>query len=198
AEKPASAAKTLCIHIDLNEGLLSRRRDVVLPVNDGRVCCDPEQGVNIVSVTERHTGSGKTRSAFISGFDLKRGAIATSLSPDDDNIICIGANPEDMACAINRLAEIGGGQVAVENQRVLAEIPLPLGGLMADVSAEEMAKMEKKLNQAAQQLGTHLQRPFFFLIFLSITAIPDYAMTDEGLVEHASRSVISPILELMP
>lgn len=196
--QPASAAKTLCIHLDLDEGLLSRRRDVVLPVRNGCIDCDPDQGVNFVSVTERHTGSGKTSSAFISGFDLKRGAIATSLSPDDDNIICIGANAEDMAFAINHLAEIGGGQVAVENGQVLAEIPLPLGGLMADISAEEMAESERKLNAAARQLGTHLQRPFFFLIFLSITAIPDYAMTDEGLVEHRSRSVISPVLELIP
>lgn len=195
-EKPAKSAKVLCIHLDLNEGLLSRRRDVVVPIKNGRVHCDPDQGVDFVSVTERHTGSGKTSSAFISGFDLKRGAIATSLSPDDDNIICIGATAEDMAFAINHLAEIGGGQVAVENGQVLAEIPLPLGGLMADISAEEMAESERKLNAAARYLGTQLQRPFFFLIFLSITAIPDYAMTDEGLVEHRSRSVISPILEL--
>lgn len=193
----AKKAEMLCIHIDLTEGLLSRRRDAILPVRDGRVYCDPTQGVNFVSVTERHTGRGKTSSAFISGFELKKGAIATSLSPDDDNIICIGASVEDMAVAINHLAKTGGGQVAVEDGRVVAEIQLPLAGLMADISAEEMAAAEDRLNKAAYQLGTPLMRPFFFLIFLSITAIPDYAMTDEGLVEHKSRAVINPVLNLI-
>jgi len=90
--------------------------------------------------------------------------------------------------------QIGGGQVAVAGGQVLADIPLPICGLMADVSAEEMADMEKKLNQAAYSLGTILKRPFFFIIFLSITAIPEYAMTDRGLVAHATRSVINPVV----
>jgi adenine deaminase len=196
-DEMANAAKVLCIHIDLDEGLLSQRRDAVLPVLNGKIYCDPEQGVNFISVTERHTGSGKTSSAFITGFDLKHGAIATSLSPDDDNIICIGANADDMAFAINHLAKIGGGQVAVEGKKVIAKIQLPLAGLMSDISVEEMAKRERTLNDAARHLGTHLQRPFFFLIFLSITSIPDFAMTDKGLVEYKSRSVINPILELI-
>lgn len=196
ADPTAKQAEVLCIHLDLTEGLLSRRRDAILPVRDGKVYCDPDQGVNFVAVCERHTGKGKISSAFISGFDLKKGAIATSLSPDDDNIICIGAGAADMAIAINHLSQIGGGQVAVEDGRVVAEICTPLCGLMADISAEEMAEGERKLNEAAYRLGTHLKRPFFFLIFLSITAIPDYAMTDEGLVEHKSRSVINPILKL--
>lgn len=192
----ATQAEVLCIHVDLNEGLLSRRRDAVLPVRKGRVFCDPEQGVNFVSVTERHDGKGKLGSAFISGFGLKRGAIATSISPDDDNIICIGADPADMAVAINRLCQMGGGQIAVAGGNALAELSLPLAGLMADISAEDMAAKEKELNEAAYQLGTPLKRPFFFMMFLSITAIPEYAMTDEGLVEYKSRSVIQPILGL--
>ena len=67
---------------------------------------------------------------------------------------------------------------------------------MADVSAQEMAEMEKKLNEAAYSLGTILKRPFFFIIFLSITAIPEYAMTDRGLVAHSTRTVIDPIRKI--
>jgi adenine deaminase len=165
-------------------------------VQGGKILPDVAQDVLYISVTDRHSGKGKTGAALISGFGLKQGAIATSLSPDDDNIICIGASVDDMVFAINHLVAIGGGQVAVRNQAVLAEIRLPLCGIIADQSAEEMAEMERKLNAAAFDLGAQMKRPFFFLMFLSITAIPEYAMTDQGLIEHASRSAINPILKL--
>jgi adenine deaminase len=189
----AESADMLCVHVDLNEGLLSRRRDATVPVAGGRIQPDPGQDVLYISVTDRYTGRGVTGLGLISGFGLKRGAIATSPSPDDNNIICVGATVDDMATAINHLVKLGGGQVVVDGGCVTAELPLPLCGIIADVSVEEMAAMERKLNEAAYALGTRLRRPFFFLIFLSITAIPEYAMTDRGLVEHASRSVINPV-----
>jgi adenine deaminase len=194
----AEYADVLCIHVDLDEGLLSRRRDARVPVADGKVQPDPAQDVLYISVTDRYTGRGMTGLGMISGFGLKHGAIATSLSPDDCNIICVGASVDDMATAINHLVTLGGGQVVVDGGRVAADLPLPLCGILADVSVEEMAAMERRLNEAAYALGTRLRRPFFFLIFLSITAIPEYAMTDRGLVAHATRSVIDPIQGIVP
>jgi adenine deaminase len=195
-DKNVKKVDVLAIHLEPEEGLLSQGREVTLAVVDGKVMANAAEGVNYISVTDRHSGKGLTGKGFISGFGLKRGAIATSTSPDDDNIICVGADAEDMAVAINHLVKIGGGQCAVENGQVLADISLPVCGLMADVSVEEMAAMEKKLNQAGYSLGTGLKRPFFFIIFLSITAIPEYAMTDRGLVAHATRTVIDPILKV--
>ncbi len=192
-ESGARQADVLCLHVDLEEGLLSRRRDAVLTVNNGRIEPDPSQDVLYITVTDRYTGKGLTGRGFISGFGLKEGAIATSLSPDDNNIICVGASLADMAVAINHLVALEGGQVAVRDGNVVADMPLPLCGFMADVSAEAMSAMEKRLNEAAYGLGTRLKRPFFFLIFLSITAIPEYAVTDRGVVAHASRTVINPI-----
>ncbi len=189
----ARSADIRCVHLDLNEGLLCRGRDATVPVKNGRVMPDPAQDVLCISVTDRHSGRGTTGLGFVSGFGLKRGAIATSLSPDDDNIICIGASTSDMAAAINHVVALQGGQVVIENGRIVAELPLPLCGLMADVDIEEMVATERRLNDAAHKLGSQLARPFFFLMFLSITAIPDYAMTDQGLVEHASRAVIDPV-----
>jgi adenine deaminase len=189
----ARTADVLAIHLEPEEGLLSQGREVTLPVVDGCVMPDAAQGINYITVTDRHSGKGLTGKGFISGFGLRRGAIATSTSPDDNNIITVGASVEDMAVAIDHLVQIGGGQVAVLDGRVLADIELPICGLMADVPAEEMAAMEKRLNEAAYELGTILKRPFFFIIFLSITAIPEYAMTDRGLVAHATRTVIDPI-----
>ncbi len=193
-DDPAAAkADVLAIHLEPEEGLLSQGREVTLSVDHGRILPDTEQDVLYISVTDRHSGKGLTGKAFISGFGLKQGAIATSTSPDDNNIITIGASVEDMAVAINHLVRIDGGQVAVKDGEVLADIPLPISGLMADVSVEDMAQQEKKLNQAAYALGTKLKRPFFFIIFLSITAIPEYAVTDRGLVSHATRTVINPV-----
>lgn len=189
----ATKVDVLAVHLEPEEGLLSQGREVRLPVVDGRVMPDAAQGVNYITVTDRHSGQGLTGKGFISGFGLQRGAIATSTSPDDNNVICIGASVEDMAVAINHLVDIGGGQVAVLDGKVLADIPLPVCGLMADVSVDQMAQMERKLNEAGYSLGTVLKRPFFFIIFLSITAIPEYAMTDRGLVAHATRTVIDPI-----
>jgi adenine deaminase len=195
-DQRAKAASVLCVHMDLNEGLLSRRRDATVPVRSGRIQPDPGQDVLYISVTDRYTGKGMSGRGLISGFGLKRGAIATSPSPDDNNIICVGASVEDMAVAINHVVKLGGGQVVVEDGQVKAELPLPICGIVADLPAEEIAAMERKLNEATYALGTQLKRPFFFLIFLSITAIPEYAMTDRGLVEHASRSVINPVVQV--
>jgi adenine deaminase len=188
------SVKVQCIHVDKNEGLLSRRRDATLAVSGGKIQPDPSQDVLYITVTDRYTGKGKTGIGFISGFGLKRGAIATSLSPDDNNIICVGASAEDRAAAINAIVERGGGQVVVDGGKVAAELALPLCGIVADIPAEEMAQKEQALNKAAYALGTELARPFFFIIFLSITAIPQYAMTDAGLVEHKTRSVINPVI----
>lgn len=195
-EKDATAVDVMAVHLEPEEGLLSQGREATLKVVDGNVMPDLDQDISYITVTDRHSGKGLTGKGFISGFGLKKGAIATSLAPDDDNIICVGASVEDMAVAINHLMDIGGGQVVVEDGQVLADIALPVCGLMADVPVEEMSKMEKELNEASYKLGSQLKRPFFFIIFLSITAIPEYAMTDRGLVEHASRKVINPIKKI--
>jgi adenine deaminase len=171
------------------------RREIILPVNQGKVLPDIPNDVLYISVTDRHSGDGTTKSAFITGFKLKRGAIATSLSPDDNNIICIGASVKDMAIAINHLFTIGGGHVVVDDGLVVADIALPICGVMANTSARHMATMERALNKAAHNLGCKFDRPFFRILFLSITGSPGYSVTDQGLIDNAKRMAISPILE---
>lgn len=192
----AVAADVLCIHRDPQAGTLRRRREVTLTAAGGRLLPSPEQDVLYAAVVERHTGRGGTGIGFVSGFGLQRGAIATSLAPNDENIICIGANVEDMATAVNCVVQMAGGQVAVAGGKVLAELQLPLLGLMADVPAEEMADAERRLDEAARRLGSTLPRPFFHLLFLSIAAIPEYAITDRGVVEHATGEVVDPVLRV--
>jgi adenine deaminase len=188
----AAQARALVMHVEPSQ--IRTGREVVLPVRGGRVLPDPGQDANYVSVTDRHSGEMRTASAFIGGFGLKHGAIATSLSPDDDNVICVGASVPDMVVAINDLFDIGGGQVVVSEGQITHELALPVAGIMADIPLREMADAERELHQAALALGANLQRrPFFTLLFLSITAIPEYSLTDQGFVEYATRSYVSPV-----
>jgi adenine deaminase len=101
----------------------------------------------------------------------------------------------DMAAAVNHLIRAGGGQVVVEGGEVRAFLPLPIGGIVADLEPERMAEAEDALDDAARALGCELPTPFGYLIFLAITAIPDYAITDLGLVDCVQLTVVDPVLE---
>jgi len=171
-----------------------KRRDVELDVINGVVEPDIEQDVLYVSVVERY---GKTRHrpvAFISGFNLKEGAMASSSSPDDNNILCIGTNSEDMASAVNHIIRKQGGQVVVKDRKVEEFLSLQVGGIVADLAPEEMSKKETALDEAARSLGCRFSKPFMHMIFLSVTAIPDYAITDRGLVDYVALKVVNPVI----
>ena len=131
----------------------------------------------------------------MSGFNLREGALATSNSPDDQNVVCIGADTESMATAINRVSELGGGQVVAKGRRILAELPLPIAGIMTDLEPDEVVEAEARLNEAARSLGVRPAKPFAWLMFTTITTLPHYALTDKGFVEHKSLSYVSPVID---
>lgn len=187
-------ADVLAIAVTPEKIFVRTRRDVKLPVKDGKVLADLDQNVQYVTVVERY---GKTRNrpvAFTSGFGVKTGAIASSTAPDDNNIICIGANPEDMAVAINHLIAKNGGQVVVKDGKVIEFLHLPIGGIVSDIDPQEMAALETRLDDAARALGCDLPWPFMYMFVLQITAIPDYAITDLGVVDCVNLKIISPLL----
>ena len=186
--------RVLAMEVKSGAPFVRKGREAVLTVRDGRVLPDTAQDLLYVSVVERF---GKTRNrpvAFCSGWKLKAGAMATSNAPDDNNIVCIGASPEDMATAINHLATHGGGQVVVKDGVIMDFLPLPVGGIVSDVEPEEMADMERRSDDAARALGCDLPYPFLYMSFLLVTAIPDYAMTDLGAIDCIGLKVIDPIL----
>jgi adenine deaminase len=188
------AVRVLSMQMSPDVPFVRKRREAVLRVRDGIVYPDVEQDVLYVTVVERFGKSGHHPVAFISGFGLQAGAMASSPSPDDNNILAIGTSPQEVAHAVNHVASAGGGQVVVRDGQVLAWLPLPIGGIVADLPPHQMALAEAELDEAARQLGCRFPSPFMYLIFLSVTAIPDYAMTDLGLIDCVSLSVISPIL----
>jgi adenine deaminase len=100
-----------------------------------------------------------------------------------------------MATAVNYIAEKNGGMIAVVDRRVVHFIPLPIGGLMTDKNAEELTSELKKMNSIVHGLGCPIDRPFMFLMFIPLAGIPEYAITDRGLVDTVNQRFISPIIE---
>lgn len=189
------SAQVLAMSLSEDVAFVRTRKDATLPVRDGAICADTEQDVLYVTVAERYGKTSNLPVAFVHGFGLRQGAIATSASPDDNNVVCVGTNREDMALAINELGRAGGGQVVVVDGQVQDLLPLPVGGIVADLQPEEMAERERALDDRARDLGSRLPSAFWYLMFLSITAIPDYAITDLGLIDCRVLEPVSPIIE---
>lgn len=173
-----------------------KRRDVTLPVHNGEVQADIEQNVALASVIERYGVNGNHARGFISGWSFKRGAIATTMAPDDNNLVVAGVDENDMALAANTLIKCGGGQVVVADGKVLALLELPLAGINTDLTPEELAEKEVELKKVAQALGSELPDPLFYLSFLPITSIPDLALTDGGNVDYPHLTYFEPVLEV--
>jgi adenine deaminase len=136
-----------------------------------------------VAVLERHLGTGRIGRGLVRGTGLRRGALASTVSHDAHNIVVIGVDPEDMARAVNRLAALGGGIVAVEGGSVRAELALPVAGLLADAPLEEVVRASLACNDAAHELGWSGATPFLTLSFLGLSVIPHLKITDRGLVD---------------
>ena len=158
------------------------------------VQCSPEQDVLLIAQVERHGVNGNIGRAFISGFGLKSGAIASSIGHDNHNIIVVGTNFADMAFSVNQVAEMEGGQVVVENEKVLASLALPVCGLLSDLSADEIVKAKTMLNLAYQQLGGRIESPFMILSFICLASIPFHAVTDCGFIDVLNGKVIDPVI----
>ncbi|MDA4132043.1 MAG: amidohydrolase family protein, partial [Thaumarchaeota archaeon] len=186
--------RVISMSVDRDAPFVRKKREVSLRVKDGVVEPDPARNVAYVAVVERHKGTGNIASAFISGYGIREGAIASSVSPDDNNILCIGSSASEMAMAVRAVIGMRGGQVVVGRGRVTASVALPIGGIVSDDTPSEMAQKEQELDAAAKRLGCELQSPFMSMIFLSITAIPDYAIIDRGLVDTTTLRVIDPVL----
>ncbi len=144
---------------------------------------DPARDLIRISVVERHGRNGNVANGFVRGFGLQRGAIASTVCHDHHNIAVVGADYADMARAVNRLGEIEGGFVVVNNGEVLAELALPVAGLMSLEPFERVHDDLVKLRAAARSLGVTLEEPFLQLAFLALPVIPHLKITDRGMVD---------------
>ena len=150
---------------------------------DGEAVADPERDLAKIGVIERHLGTGRMGLGFVRGFGLERGALGSTVAHDAHNIVVVGMNDADMARAVERLAELGGGIVAVENGDVLAELPLPVGGLLSDLPLADVVERSRACTEAALRLGCRGATPFLTMSFLALSVIPSLKITDQGLVD---------------
>ncbi|MRN44676.1 MULTISPECIES: adenine deaminase [unclassified Brucella] len=163
--------------------IITQSLEFDLKVGPNGVEPDLERDVVKVAVIERHGKNGNIATGFVHGFGLKAGAIASTVSHDSHNICVVGASDEDIATAANRLGEIEGGFVVVRDGKVLAELPLPIAGLMSTEPYETVREALRKLRHAAEDLGSVLEEPFLQLAFIALPVIPHLKITDRGLVD---------------
>jgi adenine deaminase len=159
-------------------------------VEGGLAVADPNRDLAKVAVLERHRQTGRVGIGFVTGFGLRRGAMASSHAHDAHNVVVVGVDDGDMAVAVNRLAEIGGGQVAVAGGEMLAEVPCPIGGLLSDHTAEEVAGQVERMHRASNALGSTLAAPYMTMSFLALSVIPELRITDRGLVDSVNFELV--------
>ncbi|KJZ30944.1 adenine deaminase [Paracoccus sp. S4493] len=163
-----------------------------IPPQDGDKRPDPARDLSRIAVIERHGRNGNIATGFVQGFGLARGAIASTLCHDHHNIAVVGVDYADMALAANRLTDLEGGFVVACDGRILAELPLPVAGLMSLEPFETVRDTLIALREAARTLGTTLEEPFLQLAFLALPVIPALKITDRGMVDVAKFEIIAP------
>ncbi|MQW68027.1 adenine deaminase [Sinorhizobium medicae] len=163
--------------------IITEHRRYRLPAEGNQTGVDLDRDIIKVAVIERHGVNGNHANGFVQGFGLKKGAIGSTVGHDSHNICVVGAGDEDMALAVNRLSEIKGGFVVVEDGKVTGEIALPVAGLMSLEPYESVRDTLHHLRQAAFALGATLEEPFLQLAFLPLPVIPHLKISDRGLVD---------------
>jgi len=169
----------------LEDGVLTKKIKVKINLNNnGEFLFDKNSEINKIAVVERHHGTGNVGVGLIKGFGIKEGAIAQTIAHDSHNVMVVGMSDEDMALAVEKLNEIGGGIIIVKNGKILAELKLPIAGLMSDKSGEEVRDKFSELHKAChEKLGITEKEPIVQLSFMSLPVIPEIKITDKGLFD---------------
>ncbi|WP_372836810.1 adenine deaminase [Puniceibacterium confluentis] len=162
-----------------------------IPIRDGDKFPDPARDLARIAVIERHGKNGNIATGFVRGFGLQAGAIASTVCHDHHNIACVGVDYADMAVAANRLSALEGGFVVVRDGVVLAELSLPVAGLMSLEPFEVVRDALSGLRAAARDLGVTLEEPFLQLAFLALPVIPALKITDRGMVDVTRFEILS-------
>ena len=166
-------------------------RHMKLKVENGELKSDTAQDVLKAFVFERHNATGKHGVGFVKGFHVQCGAMASTVAHDAHNLLVIGTNDADMALAANTLIACGGGEVIVQNGKVLGCVPLPLAGLMNPKPAEEMNALVENLGTAWKQIGCNIQSPFMTMALIPLACLPELRLTNRGLVDCTTFSFTS-------
>jgi adenine deaminase len=152
-------------------------------IQEGKAVAVPERDLLKIAVIERHGRAGTVGLGFVRGLGITRGALAGSVGHDAHNLTVAGCDDVSMMTAARGVGDLGGGLVVAVGEKVLASVPLPIGGVMSDQPVETVRQQMDNLTQSARDLGSALHDPFMTLGFLALEVIPALKLTDQGLVD---------------
>ena len=161
-------------------------------VVDGFAVADPARDLAKIAVVERHLATGRVGVGFVKGSGLARGALGSTVAHDAHNIVVLGTSDDDLLAVAKRLVELGGGNVVVDDGRVVAECPLPVAGLISEAPLDDLIAQSRACNETAAALGWAGSTPFLTMSFLALSVIPSLKITDRGLVD-VDRFEIVPL-----
>ena len=178
---PATTASVRTI--EMITDLVTKEIHLTLPTKDGKISAPLPQGVLKIAAIDREHSSGKSFVGLIKGFGLQSGAFASSAAWDASDIIVIGANDQDMAAAVNRIHTLQGGYVLCDNGQVVEEVPMPVWGLISDLSVKELVVRISSMKKALADRGVTFPDPLLSIITLTGAAIPFFRICEEGYVD---------------
>jgi len=170
--------------------IITKYRRETLPVVDGTVIPDVTRDILKIVVIERHKGTGNIGVGMVTGFGLKKGAIAATVAHDSHNIVAVGVDDESIYTAVEEIQRMRGGLAAVEGKMVLASLPLPVAGLLSDKPLEKTVDLLTVVEKVATRLGSALPNPYATLSFMALPVIPELKITDLGMIDVNEFKII--------
>ena len=186
---PENAVSAQVRIIDQITGLVTHELQQELPVVDGEIKADIEKDIIKVAAIDRRHAPGKRFVGLIRGTGMTSGAMASSAAWDTSDIVIVGACDADMALAVNRIRELQGGVVVCNQNSILAELALPIMGIMSRISIEKLAEEIAAIQNAAAGLGIKFSDPLLTLVTLTGAAIPYLRICEEGLMNLKNGSI---------
>ena len=193
---PTSEDNVRCRVIKIVENqVLTRNVPEDIPVANGVLNPFADSGISLLAVAERHSGSGRIGLGLVKGYGLTQPyGLASTVAHDSHNLLVMGADRELMAQAANRVVGMGGGICLTGADGVLAEIPLPIAGLMSEDPVEIVAKQADCLHQELRSLGCAVDDALMSFFFLALPVIPELRLTDLGLVDVNTFGIVPLIV----
>lgn len=173
-----------------SESTFTEEEQIVVPTEEGYLDWERTEA-GMIAVIERHGTHGEMGKGLISGATIKRGAVATTYAHDHHNLLVVGHSKEEMTRAANRVIELQGGIVVVENGEILAELPLPVAGILSEEPIPVIGEQMLKVRRAMEALGYQHYDPIMSLCTNSLPVSQLLKITDQGLIKLSENRLVS-------
>jgi adenine deaminase len=191
---PHARDRALVRIVDAISETVTQEMQAEVRARQGNLVASPERDIiKMAHISKRHR---RPRHAigFVHGLGIREGAVAISLIWDTGNILVMGATDQEMSSAVNRLLEHQGGIIVVKGERVIAEFPMPICGIISDKPLEQIARQMAAVQEGCRTLGCTVARPFITFQTLPFTGLPYLRLTDRGLVDIRRRGFVDVVI----